>query len=79
MQIGLIIRELRESKGLSRPELVEVMQGDISFDGLQNIETLKSNPRFSTIIKLLNALDAELQVIVAFALPGSEPFDVSLE
>ena len=60
MNIGLLIRDLRDAKGLSRQNLADAKECDISYWGLENIETCVSDPKISTIIRLLDYLDAGL-------------------
>jgi len=60
MNIGLLIRDLRDAKGLSRQNLADAEECDISYWGLENIETCVSDPKISTIIRLLDYLDAGL-------------------
>ena len=78
MNIGMLIRDLRDAKGLSRKNLADAQECDISYWGLENIETGVSDPKISTILRLLNYLDAGL-VLRLRDQPGAESYVVTLD
>ncbi len=59
--IGQQIRQLREEKGISQYRLA-IMTG-IAPNRLSNIELSKNSPTFSTVNKILEALDARVEII----------------
>lgn len=56
--IGLRIKELRKSKGLSQEELAE--KAETSQNYLSRIECGKENPTLDMLIKLSHALEVEM-------------------
>jgi len=77
VNIGLLIRDLRDAKGLSRKAMAADPKADISYWGLENLETGASNPRMSTVLKLLDYLDAGLVLMQKDGSP--ETFVVTLD
>ena len=53
--LGAQIRCFRRARGLSCEKLAELC--DLSAKGLNNIELGKSDPKFHTVEKIVNALD----------------------
>lgn len=72
--IGLRIKNLRRSEGLSQEELAERM--GISSKYLSSIERGKENPTLDTVIKLANALKIELSEIFNFSHEGKTKKDL---
>jgi len=77
VNIGLLIRDLRDAKGLSRKALAEEPEASISYWGLENLETGASDPRMSTVLRLLDFLDAGL--VVRLKNGSTESYVVTLE
>ena len=61
-KLGIQIRLFRIAKGFSGEKLAEL--SDLSTKGLSNIELSKSDPRFSTVKRIVEALDISLDDLV---------------
>lgn len=72
--IGLRIKSLRHSEGLSQEELAERM--GISSKYLSSIERGKENPTLDTVIKLAGALEIELSEIFNISHEGKSKKDL---
>jgi transcriptional regulator with XRE-family HTH domain len=72
--IGLRIKSLRRSEGLSQEELAERM--GISSKYLSSIERGKENPTLDTLIRLANALKIEPSEIFNFSHEGKSKRDL---
>jgi len=77
VNIGLLIRDLRDAKGLSRKAMADDPAANISYWGLENLETGASDPRMSTVLRLLDYLDAGLVLMQKDG--SSETFVVTLD
>jgi len=62
--VGLRIKELRKSKGLSQEKLAEKVETSPNY--LSRIERGTENPTLDMLIKLSNALDVEMWEIFDF-------------
>ncbi|MBI5893835.1 MAG: helix-turn-helix transcriptional regulator [Deltaproteobacteria bacterium] len=62
--IGVRIKSIRESKGLTQESLAEKM--DINTVYLSNIERGRANPTLDMLIKLAHALEVEMWEIFDF-------------
>lgn len=60
-KLGLILRDCRESKHLTREKLAEIC--DISDRCISNIERGVSNPKADTFMKLYKALEIQPEVL----------------
>ena len=60
--LGTQIRCFRKARGLSCEKLAELC--DLSTKGLNNIELSKSDPRFSTVERIVEALDISFDDLV---------------
>ncbi len=60
--MGLLLRQLREKKGVSLRGLAE--KAGISFTTLYRIETGKTEPRFGTLEKLAKALGVSTRDLI---------------
>ncbi len=75
-ELGKILTNLRNEKGLTQEELVE--KCNISVRTIQRIEAGEVTPRSYTIKTILAALDQNLETIAAvFSLDDSNPLSVS--
>jgi transcriptional regulator with XRE-family HTH domain len=72
--IGVRIKSLRRSKGMSQEELAEKMR--ISSKYLSSIERGKENPTLDTFIKLAEVLEIELSEIFNFSHEGKSAKDM---
>ena len=77
MNIGLLIRDLRDAKGMSRKAVADAPECNISYWGLENLETGVSDPKISTILRLLDYLDAGL--VLRLKDGSTESYVVTLE
>jgi transcriptional regulator with XRE-family HTH domain len=57
-KIGMNIRELRKSKGLSQVELAHIC--DFEKANMNRIEAGVTNPTIKTLLKIASALDVDL-------------------
>ncbi|MBI4823309.1 MAG: helix-turn-helix transcriptional regulator [Nitrospirae bacterium] len=72
--IGLRIRELRRSNGISQERLAE--KAGISSKYLSSIERGKENPTLDTFIRLSGALNIEISEVFNFSHEGRSAKDL---
>ncbi len=72
--IGIRVKNLRLSKGLSQEKLAEKM--GISSKYLSSIERGKENPTLDTFMKLAEALNIEISEIFSFSHEGKSSKDL---
>jgi transcriptional regulator with XRE-family HTH domain len=75
VNVGLIIRDLRDAKGISREEMANIT--GLSYWTIEKLETGRTNPRVDTVCKLLKFLEANLFVLPIDPLPDAEPYRVT--
>ena len=71
--LGIQIRLFRIAKGLSWEKLAEL--SDLSTKGLNNIELNKSEPKFRTVERIVNALNISFDDLVN----ENHPFIIDLK
>lgn len=60
--LGERLKELRNKRGMSIRELAE--RADMGYTNLSNIETGKVNPKYTTLVKLAEALEMNLRELI---------------
>ena len=71
MSVGSRIRDARESKGLKRLTLAEMI--DVTASAVSNYENDISIPRQETLCKILTALDIDANYLYQDIMPGIDP------
>ena len=59
--VGKRIKDFRESKGISKVELVGRMQGEIDPTNISRIESGRTNPTLFTLYRIASALEVPLK------------------
>lgn len=68
--IGVIIKNVRKSKKLNQTQLGKICE--MSINGISNIEKGQSDPSLSTLMKILDALDCNIQIGLSVDLNNSK-------
>jgi transcriptional regulator with XRE-family HTH domain len=66
--VGVRIKNLRLSKGLSQVDLVGKMEGNIDTTNISRIESGRTNPTLYTLYRISQALEVSLEELVKLEL-----------
>ncbi|MET3731474.1 helix-turn-helix domain-containing protein [Moheibacter stercoris] len=64
--VGLKIKKLRETKGLSQVDLVGKMQGNIDTTNISRIESGRTNPTLYTLYRIAEALEVKVNDLIEY-------------